>query len=253
MNRWRGLAPVAVLAVTGCLASKADILLLQDEIRTLRATQARSDTVRRAQNDSALMLAVRTNDSLRALAQRFGAFQANVGGELFEIGKQLITLQELTGMSSKRIMDLRSAMEERAQSMVATGDPGGAAMAPGPAQLFGSSYELLRRGSPGSARSGFEELLRRYPDFENASTAQLYIGQSYAEEKRTIEADSVYRLVVKTYPKSVDAPTALYKWALSRLLQGKPAEARDALQQVVREYPRSPEAELAADRLKTIK
>jgi len=252
MNVWRGLAPVAVLAVTGCLASKADILLLQDEIRTLRMTQARSDTVRRVQNDSALMLAVRSNDSLRALAQRFGAFQANVGGELFEIGKQLITIQELTGMSSKRIMDLRSAYEERAQSQSAT-DPAGAPQPPGPAQLFGASYELLRRGSPGSARSGFEELLRRYPDFENAATAQLYIGQAFADEKRIVESDSVYRLVVKTYPKSVDAPTALYKWGLSRLRQSKPAEARDALQQVIREYPRSPEAELAADRLKTIK
>jgi tol-pal system protein YbgF len=252
MNVWRGLAPVAVLAVTGCLASKADILLLQDEIHTLRATQARSDTVRRAQNDSALMLAVRSNDSLRALAQRFGAFQANVGGELFEIGKQLITIQELTGMSSKRIMDLRSAYEERVQSQAAT-DPAGAPASPGPAQLFGASYELLRRGSPGSARAGFEELLRRYPDFENAATAQLYIGQAFADEKRIVEADSVYRLVVKTYPKSVDAPTALYKWGLSRLQQGKPSDARDALQQVIREYPRSPEAELAADRLKTIK
>jgi len=253
MNGWRGLAPVAALAVTGCLASKADILLLQDEIRTLRAMQARSDTTRRAQADSALMLTVRTNDSLRALAQRFGAFQANIGGELFEIGKQLITLQELTGMSSKRIMDLRSAMEERAQSMVATAEPAGAPPAPGPAQLFGASYDLLRGTSFVAARSGFEELLRRYPDFENASAAQLYIGMSYAEEKRVAEADSVYQLVVKAYPKSVDASTALYKYGLSRLSQSKSAEAKAALQQVIREYPRSPEAELAADRLKTIK
>jgi tol-pal system protein YbgF len=252
MKRWHGLVPVAALAVTGCLASKADILLLQDEIRTLRAMQARSDTTRRAQADSALLFTVRTNDSLRALAQRFGAFQANMGGEMFEISKQLITIQELTGMSSKRIMDLRSAVEERAQSMAATNDPG-APVAPGPAQLYGASYELLRRGSASAARSGFEELLRRYPDFENASAAQLYIGQSYAEDKRVVEADSVYQLVVRTYPKSVDAPTALFKFGLSRLAQGKTAEARAALQQVVREYPRSPEAELAEGRLKNIK
>src|SRR5688572_19833538 len=107
MRRWQYLAPVAALAAAGCLASKGDILLLQDEIRALRATQARADTVRRAQADEALVLMRRTNDSLRALGQRFGAFQANMGSELFEMGKQLITIQELAGMSSKRIMELR--------------------------------------------------------------------------------------------------------------------------------------------------
>jgi TolA-binding protein len=60
-------------------------------------------------------------------------------------------------------------------------------------------------------------------------------------------------MVVSKYPKSNDAPTALYKYGLLRLQQGKPAEARDALQRLIREYPRSTEADLAADRLKTIK
>ncbi len=253
MRGWQVLAPVTVLAVTGCLASKGDIVLLQDEIRTLRAMQARTDTSRRSQADSTLMISARTGDSLRALAQRFSAFQANVGGELFEMGKQLITIQELAGMSSKRIMELRSTMEERAQAMAAAPDSAAAPPAPGPAQLYTASFEQLRRGSYGTARSGFEELLRRYPEFEQASAAQLYIGQSYAEERRTAEADSVYSLVVVNHPKSPDAPTALYKYGLSRLSQGKAAEARTALQRVVRDYPRSPEAELATDRLKSIK
>jgi tol-pal system protein YbgF len=182
------------------------------------------------------------------------SFQANIGGELYEMGKQLITIQELAGMSSKRIMELRSTMEERAQSMTpAPTDTAAAAPAPGPAQLFQLSFDQLRRGTYGAARAGFEELLRRYPDFEEASAAQLYIGQSYAEERRTTEADSVYALVVTRYPRSKDAPTALYKYGLSQLSQGKKAAARAALQRVVREYPQSTEAELAGDRLKTIK
>jgi tol-pal system protein YbgF len=254
MRQWLLLAPVAAVAATGCLASKSDIQLLQDEIRALRATQSRADTARRLQTDSALTLLARTNDSLRVLAQRFGAFQATIGGELFEMGKQLITIQELTGMSQKRILELRATMEERAQS-IATPDSSGASApaAPGPAQLFQLSFDQLRRGSYAAARAGFEELLRRYPDFDEASAAQLYIGQSYAEERRTPEADSVYAMVVTKYPRSKDAPTALYKYALSQLSQGKKAAARVALQRVVREYPQSTEAELAGDRLKTIK
>ena len=152
MKGWSLLVPVAAYAVTGCMASKGDIRLLQDEIHTLRAMQSRADTSRKAQTDSALMMIGRTNDSLRALAQRFGAFQATVGGELFEMGKQLITIQELAGMSQKRILELRATMEERAQSN-SSADTAAAPAAPGPAQLFQLSFDQLRRGSYGTARA----------------------------------------------------------------------------------------------------
>jgi tol-pal system protein YbgF len=253
MKGWLSLAPVATLFVaTGCMASKSDIRLLQDEIRTLRAMQGRADTARKAQADSAIALINKTNDSLRVLGLRFASFQATVGGELFEMGKQLITIQELAGMSSKRIMELRSSMEERAQTM-APGDTAAAPAAPGPAQLFQMSFDQLRRGSYGTARAGFEELLRRYPEFDEASAAQLYIADSYALERRTAEADSVYGIVVRQYPRSNNAPTALYKYGLSQLAQGKTAGARAALQRVVREYPSSTEAELARDRLRNLR
>ena len=258
MKGWQFLLPVAAIAVTGCMASKSDIRLLQDEVRTLRAMQARADSTREAQTarqtDSLIAANKRTQDSLRVLAQRLSSFQATVAGELFEIGKQLITIQELAGMSTKQMMGLRSSIEERAQSMAPpASDSGAAPGAPGPAQLFQVSFEQLRRGSFGTARAGFEELLRRYPEFEEASAAQLYIAQSYADEKRTAEADSVYALVVQRYRTSKDAPTALYKYGLSQLGQGRTAQARTALQRVVREYPSSTEAELARERLRTLR
>ena len=247
------LVPVAAVAATGCFASKSDITMLQDEIRTIRAMQVRADSAQRVRTDSILMLSRRTTDSVRALSMRFSSFQANINGELFEMGKQLITIQELAGMSSKRIMDLRSAMEDRAQTQVSPSDTGAAQGAPGPAQLYQLSFDLLRRGSFSSARAGFEDLLKRYPDFDDASAALLYIGQSFAEERRTAEADSVYGLVVTRYPRSKDAPTALYKYGISQLAQGKTAAGRNALQRVVREYPSSTEAELARDRIRTIR
>src|SRR5205814_9378079 len=134
----------------------------------------RTDSSRRVAADSAILLSKRATDSLRALSQRLGAFQANINGELFEIGRQLITIQELTGLSTKRITDLRSSMEERQQSAAAN-DTTAPPMMPGPAQLFKASEGQWRQGSLGAARSGFEELLKRYPDYEEASTAQLRI------------------------------------------------------------------------------
>ena len=252
----RLLAPVAALAAAGCMASKSDIVLLRDEIRTLRAMQARNDSARKLQADSAriatLTALARTQDSLRAMATRLAAFQATVNGEFYELGKQLITVQELAGMSSKQIMGLRSTLEDKAQAMTSGGETP-SSQEPGPAQIFTQSYDLLRRGSHSSARSGFEELLRRYPDFEQAPAALLYIGQTYADERpaRTAEADSVYLLVVQRYPKSPDAATALYKYAGSLERQRKTAAARQAYQRVMKEYPNSTEAELSAGRLRS--
>lgn len=252
MKQWLYLAPVAALAATGCFASKSDIVLLQDEIRSMRASQLRSDSARKLQQDSAIMLTRRTMDSVRSLSQRFGAFQANVNGELFDIGKQLITLQELAGMSSRRITDLRAELENRSQTPVPPGDSA-APPAPGPAQMFQLSYDLLRRGSYSAARAGFEDLLKRYPSFDEASAAQLYIAQSFEQEQRTAEADSVYGVVVTRYPRSKDAPTALYKYGVSQQRQRKTAAARTALNRVIREYPNSTEAELARELLRTIR
>lgn len=255
MKVWQFLAPVAAIAATGCFASKSDITLLQDEIRTMRAVQARADSAQLARADEALLLMRRTNDSLRLLTQRLNAFQANMSGELFEMGKQLITIQELAGMSSRRIMDLRAAMEERSQTMQPDTAAGAAAAGagPGPAQLFTAASDLMRRGSHGTARQGFEELLRRYPNFDQASLALLYIGQTYAEERRIAEADSVYSQVVRQYPRTPDAATALYKYGISQLNQGRTAAGRAALNRILREFPNSTEAELARDRLRTLR
>lgn len=253
MKVWQFLAPVAAIAATGCFASKSDITLLQDEIRSMRAVQARADSAQLARADEALTLMRRTNDSLRVLTQRMNAFQATMSGELFEMGKQLITIQELAGMSSRRIMDLRAAMEERSQSMQPDTSASAAAAGPGPAQLFTAASDLMRRGSYGTARQGFEELLRRYPNFDQASLALLYIGQTYAEERRIAEADSVYSQVVRQYPRTPDAATALYKYGISQLNQGKTAAGRAALNRILREFPNSTEAELARDRLRTLR
>jgi tol-pal system protein YbgF len=257
-----GLASSSVVLVsstTACLASKGDVRTLQDELRALRSSIAQTDTARRAQADTAMVLIARANDSLRLLSTRFAAFQANVSGGLYDMNRQLLQIQELSGQSQRRLQELRASMESRAEAMSvpptggATADTSKAPAGPGPAQLFQIAFDQMQRGSFGVARSGFQELLAKYPTFEEAPSAQLYIGQSFAEEKNTSAADSVYQLVVTKYPQSKAAPTALYKYALSLIAQKKTAPAKTALNRVVKEYPNSDEASLARDLLRTTK
>jgi len=251
---------VLASGTTGCMASKGDVRVLQDELRALRSSIAQTDTTRRAQADTAMLLISRANDSLRALSTRFAAFQANVTGGMYDMNRQLLQIQELSGQSQRRLQELRASMESRAESMAApvptaaaTPDTTKPAGGPGPAQLFQIAFDQMQRGSFGVARSGFQELVDKFPTFDAVPSAQLYIGQSFAEEKNVAAADSVYQLVAAKYPQSKAAPTALYKFALSLIAQKKTAPAKAALSRIVKDYPNSDEASLARDLLRTTK
>lgn len=252
------ISVVLVSSTTACLASQGDIRTLQDELRALRSSIAQTDTARRAQADTALALITRANDSLRLLSTRFSAFQANVSGGMYDMNRQLLQIQELSGQSQRRLQELRASMEASRDAMnvaptATTPDTSRSAAGPGPAQLFQVAFDQMQRGSFGVARSGFQDLIDKYPTFEEAPSAQLYIGQSFAEEKNAASADSVYQLVVAKYPQSKAAPTALYKYALSLIAQKKTAPAKAALNRIVKDYPNSDEASLARDLLRTTK
>ncbi len=274
--RGRALAALVLLApLSGCLASKGDVRLLQDELRALRASVAASDTARRTQSEEVYRLAARTRDSLTALATRVGRFQADVNGALYDMGRQLITIQELTGQSQRRLQELRATLEDRttvpgpevapplpsdtgrAAPARGTAPPPAAAAAepslPGPNRLFQVAKDQLDRGSPRAAREAFDTLIVRYPTADVVPTAQFFVAEAYAREGKRAAADSVYELVTARYPRADRASTALYKLALSRRAAGDHVRARALLERIVKDYPRSDEAAFAADQLKTMR
>jgi tol-pal system protein YbgF len=259
MMRVRGFAPFVALALAGCLASKSDVVLLQTDLRARRDASAQADAAQRAHIDQVLAQITRTNDSVRMLSARLAALQGDVKNDHYEMGRQILQIQELSGQSQRRLQELRASLEERNQQQAAPpvavpGDttkpaPGG----PGPAQLFQNSLEQLRRGSSTVARSGFEELVRTYPNSEDVPEAMVYIGETYARERNQVAADSVYALVIKQYPTSPKAATALYKRALSMKAAGQTAAAKVAFERIVRDFPRSDEAALAREQLRNIR
>jgi TolA-binding protein len=249
------VAPLAALVLAGCQASKTANAMLQTDLQTMRAESARGDSARRAMVDQVLSLLTRANDSVRAISARLAKLQGDVANDHFQMTREIIQLQELSGQSTRRLQELRGALEERAPSAAAPAAPGDStrpAAGPGPGQLFQSSLDQLRRGSVSVARGGFEELLRTYPTYEDAPEAMVYIAETYAAERNQVAADSVYGLVVERYPRSPKAATALYKRAQILRSAGQGAAARAALERIVREYPRSDEAALAREQLRTL-
>jgi len=267
MIRWSALTPAVLLAAGGCLASKSDIRLLQDELRATRAQLASGDTSamrteesRREQLARISTAIDRMNDSLRVLAARFSLFQATANGEFDSMGKQLVQVQAFLGQTTRNLQDTRAQLEAlREQGNATVSVPPSASTAsdssarapggPGPATLFTTAYGQLQQGAYTSARRNLEQLLATYPQFEQAARAQLYIGETYKGEGNTDAADSVYQLVTSKYPKSPEAATGLYRHGRVLWDADKKAEARIVLNRLIREYPNSDEAGLAKDLL----
>ena len=242
-------------AATGCFATSSDIRLLQQDLAVMRSESARSDSLMRIQLQQVSTTLNMSADSMRMLSARIARLSGELQSDLYSMGQQLVQIQELTGQSQRRLQEVRASLEQRgatlstppAPSTDSSGQPAG----PGPNQLFQLALDQLRRGSTGSARGAFRDLLTRYPQSDVAGDAQFYIGESFRAEGNIAAADTAYMAVVTRYPQSSRAPTALYKHAQALEAAGNAAGGRQVLERIVKEYPRSDEAVLARDRLRT--
>ena len=123
---------------------------------------------------------------------------------------------------------------------------------PSAEQLMDLSLQQLRRGSPGTARAGFGEFLRRFPDHPRTVDAIYFTGEAWGSEMRTDSASAAYQAVIDRFPQSPRAAASLFKLGLLSQAAGRNAEARERFNRIVTSYPNAEEAVLARERLRTL-
>ncbi len=237
----------------GC-ALRGDVRKVELQVEGLRGEVARNDSIRRTQQDSILRV-VQTGLAAQqaAITQLRGDQLTNVQA----VQQQLATLQELTGQSQRGLSELRSRFS--APPVTAPADsaagranmpvgPSGNPAGPSPEQMYDVSLQQYQRGSWATARLGFREFLRVFPNDERAVDALYYVGETFAAENSD-SATAVYQTVVKNYPNSPRAPSALYKLGLIAEKRGDKQAARTYYSRIVSTYARSDEANLARDKL----
>ena len=256
----RGLLLPVVLASTGC-AMRSDVVRIERQLLTQQQADARADSLIASNVAGLARLLQSVADSLAAQQMRFTQLRGDVRTELYDIRQQLVAIQELTGQSQQRLSELRTQLEQRRVEPEAPAlTPGGTAAAPaapagsdpGADQLMELSLQQLRRGSPGTARAGFAEFLRRFPDHARAADALYFTGEAWAAEQRADSAGTAYQAVLDRFPQSPRAASSLYKLALQSLAAGRNAEARDRFNRLVTAYPSAEEVPLARERLRTL-
>ncbi|HEX5386144.1 MAG TPA: tetratricopeptide repeat protein [Gemmatimonadales bacterium] len=264
-----GWALLAVIVAGAACASPSDVRQVQDEVAQLRAQTARQDSARAARLSEIIRTQQRIMDSLEATRMAVRTLKGDTQQDLYNVQQQLLQLQELTGQSQRRLTELRTQLDQRADQIAAskagappgaTGAPtdstqptapGGAATAASADQMYEASVAQLRRGSTATARTGLRQLLQSYPTSERVPDALYFMGQSFAAENPD-SAAYYYNLVVQSHPQSPRASAALYNLGLLAERRKDNGAARDAYQRVIQKYPRSDEAALARDRLKAL-
>ncbi len=246
----RPLALFALATVTlgGC-ALKGDVRRVEGQLLEFRTETARADSARAVALDEVIELQQQLLDSVAGLQRRLTSFQGDMRSDLTEVQRQLVQIQELTGQGQQRLSDLRSQLDQRLREAPAAGAPADSG-APdiGAQELFDVALQQLRRGSPGTARAGFQKFIEDYPGHLLAGDAWFFLGESW-EEANGDSAAVAYDQVAQRFPDSRRAPTALYRLGLISERKGDRRAAEVYYSRVIAGYPRSEEAQLARAKL----
>lgn len=246
-SRFGGL--LLVLAATsplaGC-ATKKDMMLLRNEIAVM---QARQDSLYRELNSVVL-------DSLRSNSSLLMRIRGDLGYQLLEMEKQIIQIQELTGLGQRQIEELRQQWQSRAESSPVA-EPEPVVQTTMDEGEIGETYalgrQMLAEGSVMTARAAFASILASDPEHPLAADAQLQIAETYVAEENFEQAFEEFEKVIELFTDSPRAPTALYRAGMVAKELGDNEKARTYFNRVQAGYPRSDEAQLAAEELQRLR
>jgi tol-pal system protein YbgF len=127
-----------------------------------------------------------------------------------------------------------------------------AASAPDPAaepKAYEAALNQFKLGNYQSSIAAFQNFLSSYPDSQQVSSAQYWIGNSYYALRDYKMAIAAQQKVLAAWPGSAKAPDALLNIASCQSEMGEVKAARDTLQTLLKKYPGTPAAEQAKQRL----
>ncbi len=127
-----------------------------------------------------------------------------------------------------------------------------AASAPDPL-AEGKAYEAalnqFKLGNYQSSVAAFQNFLATYPNSQQLSSAQYWIGNAYYALRDYKSAIAAQQKVLASWPDSAKAPDALLNIASCQAEIGEAKAARETLQALLKKYPGTQAAEQAKQRL----
>jgi tol-pal system protein YbgF len=202
------------------------------------------------------------NDSLMQLMTQLQSTQEEVRALRGEIETARNDIEGLRGQQREHFLNLdgRLAAIERGVTPAATPDSGdegapvppagaGAQGAGTDAELYDSSFALLKNGRYEEAAQGFRRLVETWPQSTYAGNSQYWLAETLYVRRDFAKALPEFTKAVDQYPRSSKVGDAMLKVGFCQSELGHYQEARAAMERVVERYPDSSAAKLATERL----
>jgi tol-pal system protein YbgF len=116
-------------------------------------------------------------------------------------------------------------------------------------ELYAKAKQDFDSGELETARTGFQEFLKRYPKSAIADSAQFWVGEIFYRQKWYEKAILEYQKVIENYPKGNKVQASLLKQGFSFFNLGDKSNARLILKELINKYPSSNEAKIAKQKL----
>ncbi len=124
---------------------------------------------------------------------------------------------------------------------------------PADQMLYDINMEIYRKEKYEEAIAGFKNFLQKYPKSNLADNAAFWIGESHMALKQYEQAILAFQKVIKKYPEGNKVPNALLRQALAFYELNDKTSAKLLLSKIIKQYPKSNEANIARNKLKTLK
>ena len=148
-------------------------------------------------------------------------------------------------------VDLDARLRKLEPSAQAPEKPAAAA-APDPAaeaKAYEAALNQFKIGNYQSSVAAFQNFLATYPESQQVSSAQYWIGNAYYALRDYKTAIAAQQKLLASWPASAKAPDALLNIASCQAEMGDAKGARESLQTLLKKYPGTPAAEQARQRL----
>jgi len=223
---------------------------LADENLKLRADYAKINASLEALKDDIQLLRGRLEESEFMLQERIKNTENAEKGKQIQIDKLSISLNQI---------ETRLQYIEQYLNLESAGSRSGVKAAPqkeektlSDQEYYVAAKQAFDQGNFEAARSGFEAIIKDFPNSEQADNAQFWIGEIYYREKWYEKAILEYQKVIETYPKGNKVPASLLKQGFAFISLGDKANARLILKELSKNFPESNEGKIALQKLKEL-
>ncbi len=271
------LAPVVVFAQKKEVQEmQRDVLLMQDQVRTLQRTvdekmaaltelvQQSLDAANKA-NTAVALMERQMDDRMKGQEKSVAAPVAGLSAKVDSLSDEFRFVRETINDMNSKMSKLNTQLNDVAQTVAACQTPvepppgpgtAGSA-APPPGTTADSLYQSALRDKSTSkyelALAQFQDFLRWYDNTDLAPNAQFHIGDIHYAQGNYDKAIEAFNMQLEKYPESTNKnPDALFMKGRSLMQLGRRSDAATEYRALIQKYPRTEPADKARAELKNM-